>query len=417
MEIQSMDLRKQVLQLRAVNFLHGLASSVMNFRVLYLSGIGLTATQSGIVMCLTMVMGTITPPLWGMLADSMRSKYRVFVLTVLGVSLTCALVPTLGPVRIGGLLLASAIIPLTNAFFIPSQSIVDASSVSASVTIPGVEYSRLRMWMSIGYTAGNLAMTPLVASWGSSIPFFASTGFALLLLFSGSVIKQYEEPPRERVDAEEAPMEKVRFSRLFQNYYLMVFLIINILICIPSNYSSFMVYLLEEINADTSLVGIVIACRVTGEVLTLLVSPWLKARFPTPMLMLASAGCFCLEMLGYQFADSVVTATLSCCFGGAAYGLVLCTAINYVNQLSPRGMQSTAVSVWLSGGQVAGMIAMLAGGAVIDALGVRSMFLIGLGCAVLWIVVFLGSYAFGEKVLKQKAPLPLFRRHSPSQDR
>ena len=48
MEIQSMDLRKQVLQLRAVNFLHGLASSVMNFRVLYLSGIGLTATQSGI---------------------------------------------------------------------------------------------------------------------------------------------------------------------------------------------------------------------------------------------------------------------------------------------------------------------------------------------------------------------------------
>ena len=112
MEIQSMDLRKQVLQLRAVNFLHGLASSVMYFRVLYLSGIGLTATQSGIVMCLTMVMGTITPPLWGMLADSMRSKYRVFVLTVLGVSLTCALVPTLGPVRIGGLLLASAIIPL-----------------------------------------------------------------------------------------------------------------------------------------------------------------------------------------------------------------------------------------------------------------------------------------------------------------
>ena len=61
------------------------------------------------------------------------------------------------------------------------------------------------------------------------------------------------------MDAEEAPMEKVRFSRLFQNYYLMVFLIINILICIPSNCSSFMVYLLEEINADTSLVGIVIA--------------------------------------------------------------------------------------------------------------------------------------------------------------
>ena len=130
MEIQSMDLRKQVLQLRAVNFLHGLASSVMNFRVLYLSGIGLTATQSGIVMCLTMVMGTITPPLWGMLADSMRSKYRVFVLTVLGVSLTCALVPTLGPVRIGGLLLASAIIPLTNAFFIPSQlSLIHISGI------------------------------------------------------------------------------------------------------------------------------------------------------------------------------------------------------------------------------------------------------------------------------------------------
>ncbi|MBE5781560.1 MAG: MFS transporter [Clostridiales bacterium] len=398
--------RTALTRMRVINFLYGLTSSVMNYRVLYLSQQGLSATESGIVMCAAMVVGAITPPIWGMVADSLRSKYRVFILTAFGLSVTCALVPTLGLLHIGGLLMASLLIPCTSAFSTPCQGIVDAAAVSCSMSIPGGDYSRLRMWMSIGYTLGNLALTPLVAGMGASISFFASAGFALILITQAKTVKDYEAPVT--APSEEAGVqERVSLSLLFKNYYLMIFLLINILICIPSNCSQFLVYLLEDIGADTSLVGLVVAFRVAIECLALLFSANLKRRMPFSTLMILSAVCFCIEMLGYQFTSDVVTLTISCCFGGAAYGFVVATGINYVNMLCPRAMQATAVSVWLSGGQLAGMVCMLAGGAIIDALGVRAAFLCGLVCALLWIILYLGSYFFGVKVLKKEPPITL----------
>ena len=117
---------------------------------MYLDGLGLSPEMATLIMCVTMALGAVAPPLWGMVADSIRSKYRVFILTMIGSGIVCALIPVAEWLRWGGAVGAMLLVPMTNMFLVPTQSLVDASSVSAAAAQPAMDYSNLRMWMSMG---------------------------------------------------------------------------------------------------------------------------------------------------------------------------------------------------------------------------------------------------------------------------
>ncbi|MBQ9989282.1 MAG: MFS transporter [Clostridia bacterium] len=405
----SSDIRRQIWKLRLVNLFYGMASACMSIRLMYLDGLGLSPEMATLIMCVTMALGAVAPPLWGMVADSIRSKYRVFILTMIGSGIVCALIPVAEWLRWGGAVGAMLLVPMTNMFLVPTQSLVDASSVSAAAAQPAMDYSNLRMWMSMGFTTINFLYTPLMKALGNSSAFLVSVICVILLFTQRKTIKQYEEPVEAAPERRKKEKQPLQLSRLFKSYYLIIFLAINVLIAIPQNASQFLAYLLTDIGSDTTLVGLITACRVVAEIFILLISPKLKRFMNLPMLLVGAAVCFSIEMLGYQVAQNVVLATISFCFGGAAYGFVLSSAINYVHALCPEGLEATAVSLWLATSYVAGILVMLIGGAIVASVGVRVVYLCCLGCTLLWVALFLGMYGLG-RVLKIEAQIPLFER-------
>ncbi len=398
--------RNRIFQLRLTNFLHGAAGATIGFNVLFLKTHGMNPGTVGIVMGLNALFGAVSPPVWGIFADKIQSKYRIFVYTILGAAVVSVLVPISAGVSIGGVLLTTAIIPCMNFFRMPSQSMLDAATVTASTMVEGMEYSSVRYWMSIGFTVMSFAYSPLVSLFGVAFPFYAYVFFTILLFLSRKNIRQYDV----RKEQKSGSKESMQFSRLFTNYYLIVFLVINILMMVPLNCMSMLPYLLTDIGANASLIGTVTGVRVCGEILVLILAQRIRRVLSQPMMMSMAVVCVLTEQTLYQLAGSVPAVAIAASFGGASFGFILSTGFNYVNNLAPEGLKATSISLYSIGGPIAGVIVSFIGGQIIMYQGVRMLFLYAELCMVLWLILFIGSFVFGEKVLKKAPPMPFIRR-------
>lgn len=403
----SMKRDKRIWQIRSLNLLHGMASATIGFNVLFLQTAGMDPRTVGVVMGINALVGALSPPLWGYFADKIQSKYRIFLYTILGSCIASFLVPLSATVKILGVMLTTAMIPMLNFFRMPSQSVLDTATVTASKVVPGMEYSSVRWWMSLGFTAMSFAYSPLVDLFGVNMPFFGFVLFGVAMLMGSKTLIQYEVPQEGQP---ESPAGGMQLSRLFTNYYLMVFICINILIMIPLNAGMMIPYLLSEVNADTAMVGIITGVRVSAEIMALLLAPRIKRVLQKPMILVVAALLFICEMTSYQIANSFITVALSAMFGGAGFGLVLSTGYNYVNELSPKGLEATAISLYTMGLSAAGVLTSFLGGQIIALQGIRMLYVYCGACVILWLIIFVGSYFVGEKALKIKAPIPFFRR-------
>ncbi len=386
------------------NMFFGMCSATIGFHVLFLQTNGMTAGEVGLVMSLNAALGTVAPPLWGLVADKIQSKYRVFLYALLGGAITCLFVPVSATIKIGAVLLSAVLVPMVNFFRMPSFSMLDAINVTASTQVKGMVYSDVRMWLSIGYTVMSFAYSPLMDLFGVGAPYYGFAFFAVIVFLLRKNLKQYDVKTEGK---KSIPLKELQVSRLFKNYYLMVFIVINVLIQIPQNCSFFRSYLLEEIGGDMTMVGLLSGVRVTFEVLAILSVRKLKQRFSAPTIMAASAVSFLLEMGLYQFVSGMWQMAAVECFGGTAYGLILGCAVNYVNQLAPKGLEATAVSLYSIGNPLAGVLANLFGGQIIMAVGVRTVYMYSFACVVLWLVIFYGSFFIGKKFLHKEPPVPL----------
>ena len=128
------------------------------------------------------------------------------------------------------------------------------------------------------------------------------------------------------------------------------------------------------------------------------------------MMMAMAVLCMIVELTAYQIAGNIFYVAAAAFFGGASFGFILSTGFNYVNDLAPAGLKATAISLYSIGGPVAGILVNFIGGQVIAFQGIHMLYLYAECCIAAWLVLFIGSYLFGEKILKKKPPMPLFRR-------
>ena len=118
--------RNRILQLRLTNFLHGASGATMGFNVLFLKTQGLSPATVGIIMGINAIVGAVSPPIWGIFADRIQSKYKIFLYTILGACVVSVLIPVSAAISIGGVILATAMIPFMSFFRMPSQAMIDA---------------------------------------------------------------------------------------------------------------------------------------------------------------------------------------------------------------------------------------------------------------------------------------------------
>ncbi len=400
---------KHIWRFRLTNLFYGFAMSTLGFLVLFLESTGMTPTQVGFVLALNSLLGAIAPPIWALIADKIRSRYKVFLLSSMVGAITFGFVPLSANIRVFGIVLTAVLIPAGSFFRMPGFSMLDTMAMEACRRIGGgVEFSAIRVWRSIGMSAMSMIYSPFVNELGPAFVFYGFSFFVGMVLLMRNNLKQFQlEQPKGR---KSIPLHELQVSRLVKDYYLVVFIIINLFMMVPQNCSRYVVYLVGEVGGDESFIGVINSIRIAANVLVMFAAPYLKRKIGMPAMMITASALFMAQGLLYQVCGSTFAILITSTVGGAAMGLNVATGVNYVSLMAPKGLEATAISLYAIGNPMTGILANFFGGQIIDNFGTRAIFLFGFCAACIWLVVFLLSFYVGRHVLKKEPPIPLWPR-------
>lgn len=125
---------------------------------------------------------------------------------------------------------------------------------------------------------------------------------------------------------------------------------------------------------------------------------------PLYYLLFGAGFGYMLEALLYSQAQNFWHILLISTLQGLGGGLQIAAASNYVYTLAPDDLKASAQTFNGAMASVAGIFGNLAGGVLIDAVGIR-VFYLGTGILILVaLVLYISSFVFGEKVLHIKKP-------------
>ena len=399
--------RRDILSLIAIYVIFGLAQASNEFRVLFLEEQGLNAAQCGLVLAAGSLLAAISQPLTSALADKLRSRRIVYIGSVCLWMVLIVLLLTAGHIRVAGFALCAGFVPLVSIGDPVTYGMIEAGGVNASLKYPKADFSLIRVTLSAGYCAINFLYTPIVKRFGPSAPFACTVLFLLGLLALSGRMRRFETVAEEK-RSKPGINRKLGLGRLFREYYLISFVLLNFLVALGTMTSSYMVYLLQETGMDTSLVGTASGLRVVGELLIMPLIPRIKRRISLPMLQAVSVGCCALQLLLYLVCKNPYVILSVVVLGGFCWGISLGTSAVYLRKMAPEGLDTTTLSLSTAMTNLGAIVIGLAGGTIIERMGIFALYRMALGCLILWFILYFGTWYFGKYVLKKTPPVPMF---------
>ncbi len=399
--------KRDIASLLIIFVLFGFAQASNEYRVLFLQEQGLTATECGWVLASASLLSAISRPLAGALADKLRSRRVVCIGALLSWIAVLALMLFTQNIRIANFILCAGIVPLLSISEPVTYGMIEASGVHATVMLPKLDYSMVRVCLSIGYSVINFLYTPIINRFGTAAPFYCTMVFSLgMLLFSGTM--RHFETSNEENSGQSASKNKLEFRRLFSNYFLIVFVLLSFLNALGGFTSNFLIYLLNEVGLDGSLVGIASGIRVLGEIITMPLIPFLKKKISLPMLQAIACGFVILQVILYLAWHNPYAILCVTLLNGISCGITLSTTAVYLRQMAPEGLDTTTLALSSTMNCLGAFITNLVGGIVVDSFGIFTFYRLSLICLLLWIFLYFGTWIFGTKVLKKTPPVPMF---------
>ena len=396
--------------LLTIYVLFGFAQASNEFRVLFLEGQGMTATECGRVLAAASLLSAIARPLSGALADKLRSRRIVCIgALILWIAVLVLMLLTQN-IRLAGFALCAGIVPLLSVSEPVTYGMIEASGVNAAIINPKLDYSLIRVCLSMGYSLINFLYTPIVNRFGPAAPFYCTIVFVvLMLIFSGALGKFETGLPETH---EETPHRKMEFGRLFNNYFLMAFVLLNFISALGSQTQSYLYYLIDAINLDGSLVGIAIGIRVMGEIIIMPLVPLVKRWISLPMLQALACVFRILQMVLFITCKNPYVIMGGTVLNGFAAGISLASTAVYLRMLAPEGLDTTTLSLNTVMSSLGAIVINLASGVIVDSLGIFTVYRISLAFLLVWLVLYFGTWSFGTQVLKKKPPVPMLITHS-----
>lgn len=386
--------------------LFGFAQASNEFRVLFLENQGLSATECGRVLAAAGLLSALSRPLAGALADRLRSRRLVCIGALLFWIAALAALLAAQNVRLASFTLCAGIVPLLSISEPVTYGMIEASGVNATLLDPRLDFSTIRICLSIGYSAINFLYTPIVNRFGPAAPFYCTALFAVLMLLFSGCLRRFESAP------ESAPVRagggaRLNFRPLLQNYFLMAFVLLNFIYALGSQTTNYLVYLLNAVGLDGSLVGIATGIRVFGEIVTMPLIPLIKRRISLPMLQAIAGGFVILQIVLYLTCRSPLILLGVTLLYGVSCGITLSTTAVYLRRMAPDGLDTTTLSLSTTMSYFGSIVTNLVGGIVVDSLGIFAMYRICLAFLLLWLLLYFGTWGFGVRVLKKTPTVPM----------
>jgi len=365
---------RQALILLGVNGIFWFAWAFGCYQTVYLQGVGFTASNLGLLNAISSAVGIASVTFWGMVSDKTGSLRRVLIIVLAGGALCYGLIPAIPTGLAVSQLLILCLVPMVN-FFRASMSPYAENILVRNCNELRLNYGILRGAGSFLFTVGSLIISAWLPSLGVANTFWLS-GLLMLIPIILTVFAR-EPDARPARKPEKGEKNSLNLGELFQNRAYRVFLVFGFLFYTAAACEgNFIPYYMESIGLDSQKYGIVLAYRALLEIPFLLLMVRLRKRFSLRTMVLGAVVLIAAESLGLGLmANSLFTMLLFCTFFGLGNGLFLGSSLNYVYELAPSHLRTSAQAFFTSMASVAGIIGNLVGGVLFDAIGAKPFYL------------------------------------------
>lgn len=340
------------------------------FFSLYLSSLGISAVEIGVLMSLPQLSRILAPHVWGWLADRSASRLRVAKLA--GVAGTISF---LGAFAGEGFALLFAVLLAMTFFWSAALPLVEATTLS-HLGDDTARYGRIRVWGSIGFIAAVVAVGYLL-DW---LPVKVLL-WVIVALMAGMLAFCWHIP--EAAVAPHASDDQPIWSILKKPEVIALISACALMAAAHGPYYTFYTIHVVEHGYSKSLAGWLWALGVICEIGIFVWMPHLYRAFTLRRILIASFALAVVRFLIIGWAvDSVVLLLLAQTLHAATFGSFHAAAIGYIHKLfrgrhAARGQAIYGSLAYGLGGTVGG----LASGYAWSSVGPAATFTLSAACA------------------------------------
>ena len=309
---------------------------------LYLSKLGFSAVQIGILLALMPLARVFAPNAWAWIADHQGARRPLVRMTTAAAALSCA-----------GLLAANsfgslfAVLLVLNVFWCAALPLVEATTLGHLKGRLG-DYGRIRVWGSVSFVLSVVVIGQLLDRTGILwLPVMLVILFSLCAAAAWALPVDQVPPRHEEHIPLRQIMRRPEVVALFTTCFLMALA--------HGPYNTFYSIHLVENGYSKSWVGWLWALSVVAEVFVFLLMPRLMQRFAIPSIISFSLGCAVVRFLLIGWApQSIVLMALAQVMHAATFGAYHAAALAAIHHLFRGRTQARGQALYTSIGFGAG---------------------------------------------------------------
>ncbi len=374
-------LRRVKITFAAIYFFFMLARAVFGpFITLYLEEKGLSAEQIGLITGINSFVIILSQPVWGIVSDKIQSTRKTLIICVLFQAVFAM-----------SLLIASDMFLIAGAFIVytsfsssegPLMDTWALTSIKSAGDPNGM--GPVKMWGCIGFSLSSVVSGLFISRYSTSaiIPVFSGMllGLGIVLFFVRT----------EGAPAKASSLREMQLGRVLKDKRFLIFLCYAFFMQLAHRGNfTFYPLLIKQLGGENSLVGYASALMFVSEAVIMFLSKKMLKKVRPEVLVMASSFAFALWHLFLSFARTPVHVVLACLMDGPSFALFTIGVLYYMDSIAPPDIRTTyqtaAYSVYFG---LSGIVGNMASGWMIDNLGYRPMYWIGMGVTVGSTVVF-----------------------------
>lgn len=346
----------------------------------YLTARGFSATEIGIAYALAGVERALMPFVWGWIADHSGQHIQLVRLTSLASLLLFLLIPFAD-----GVWMITAAMLAYNLFWQALLPQFEAVSLVHLQQTRG-DYSRVRLWGSVGFVVAVLSLGPLLDHWG-----ILPLPWMIGVLFTGMAAASFLVPQTPVVKPVPGEAPPLGFGAVLRQPAVIGLLVA----CLCSQmsfapYYNFFTLFLERHGHARSIAGLLWSVGVVAEIALFVYMSRIMGRFGARRLLLLALATTVLRwLLSVLLADHLAALVLIQLSHAITFGAYHACAMHYVFRLFPSRLQGRGQAIYNAAAYgLGGSIGSLGAGWTWDHLQPEAPFLIAAGIAAIgtWVV-------------------------------
>ena len=388
---QARTIDRQLLAPKAFYFLfYAAGAALFPYLVLYYNGLGLQASQIGVLLAIGPLVTLLAAPVWGGIADYTHRHKLVILVAIAGaMSMVAAISQTsafwaLVPIVLVYAWFSAPIVPLTD------------NAVLSLLGSRRDEYGKQRMWGAVGWGISGLLAGIILDVYGQSYSFIG------YILFMGVGLIAISRIPISEGSVRTPYWFGLKI--LVQDTRWLLFLLAVLLTGIGYGVNfQFLFLYLESLGASGTMMGWTLMIATISEIPIFFYSDYLLLRLGASRLMLVSMLVSTLRLLAYALMPNAWYALVLAAFHGLSFSARWAAGVSYSGSVAPPGLGATAQGLFTAAGMGLGAAGgALLGGVLFDTLGPRAAFVVAAAVAASGMLIF-----FVSELAFRKASIPL----------